>query len=89
MTDAATRTDESAVIDRLLARLGNSLLHGVSDRDEDLIESGVIDSMGFMTLFAVLEEEFGIGIGGGDMRPDNFGTLTLIARFVLAKRGAA
>jgi acyl carrier protein len=89
MTEAATRLDENAVVDRLLARLGDSLLLGVADREENLVDSGVIDSMGFMTLFAVLEDEFDVGIAAGDMRPENFSTLTLIARFVLAKRGAA
>ncbi|MEU5029301.1 acyl carrier protein [Streptomyces milbemycinicus] len=87
--EAAARLDENAVVDRLLARLGDSLLLDVTDRTMDLVDAGVINSSGFMTLFAELEEEFGIGIGAADMRLENFRTLSLIARFVLAKRGAA
>lgn len=87
--EAAARLDEDAVVDRLLSRLGDSLLLEVTGPEMDLIDSGVLDSSGFMTLFAELEREFDIGISAADMRLENFRTLGTIARFVRAKRGVA
>lgn len=55
--------------------------------DEDpLIESGIIDSMGVMSLLAFLEKEFSIEIPGDDLLPENFASITAVAALVERQR---
>jgi acyl carrier protein len=58
-------------------------------RDEDLIESDLLDSAGIVTLLAFLEEQFRIVIDDGvDLVPSNFRTIDAIASFVERKRAS-
>ena len=50
--------------------------------DDDLIDSGVVDSLGIFQLVAFLEERFGIKIGDEEITPENFGTVAAIDRLV-------
>ena len=50
--------------------------------DDPLIESGIIDSMGVMSLLAFLEKEFSIQVPGDDLIPENFGSIASIAALV-------
>ena len=54
---------------------------------EPLIESGVIDSLGIMSLLGFLEENFAIQISGDDLVPDNFASISTISEFVALKSG--
>lgn len=54
--------------------------------DMDLVESGVIDSVGFMELFFLLEREFGVEVKAVDLVLDNFRSVTRMTDFVLCKR---
>jgi len=69
------------IIERLAPAVG---LATVGD-DEDLIESGVVDSMGIFQLIAFLEERFGIKIGDEQITPENFGTIAAIDRLVAGR----
>jgi len=64
----------------------DEILHGSMDRPLDdhdpLIESGIIDSMGIMTLLAFVEEQFSIEIPGDDLIPENFASITAITALV-------
>jgi len=53
--------------------------------DEDLIESGVVDSLGIFQLIAFLEERFGIKIGDEEITPEHFGTVVAIDRLVTSR----
>jgi acyl carrier protein len=55
------------------------------DDEEDLIDSGVVDSLGIFQLIAFLEERFGIKIGDEEITPENFGTIAAIDRLVAAR----
>jgi acyl carrier protein len=50
--------------------------------DEPLIDSGIIDSMGIMTLLAFVEEQFSIEIQGDDLIPENFASISTITALV-------
>jgi acyl carrier protein len=50
--------------------------------DEPLIDSGMIDSMGIMTLLAFVEEQFSIEIQGDDLIPENFASISTITALV-------
>jgi acyl carrier protein len=57
-------------------------------RDESLLESGTVDSIGVMRLVAFLEATFGITVDEDDLMPDNFDTIAAIAAFVQGRQGA-
>jgi acyl carrier protein len=55
---------------------------------ESLLESGILDSMGVMSLVAFLEGKYRISIADDDMMPENFDTIDAIAAFVERQRSA-
>ena len=69
------------VLDRLAPASGRA---DIGDED-DLIDAGVIDSLGIFQLVAFLEEHFNIAIGDEEITPDNFGTVIAIERLVAAR----
>ncbi|HNB35013.1 MAG TPA: acyl carrier protein [Anaerolineales bacterium] len=50
--------------------------------DEPLIESGIIDSLGIMTLLSFVEGEFSIEIPGDELLPENFSSIAAITALV-------
>lgn len=54
-------------------------------KDEDLITSGIIDSMGIMKLTGHLEKTYGITALDDDIVPDNFQTLGSLEKYVQQK----
>jgi acyl carrier protein len=62
------------------------ILHGtltipLYDHDP-LIESGIIDSLGVMTLLAFLEDKFSIQMPGDELIPENFESILAITALV-------
>jgi acyl carrier protein len=62
------------------------ILHGtltipLNDQDP-LIESGIIDSLGVMTLLAFIEDKFSIQIPGEDLMPENFSSISTITTLI-------
>lgn len=56
-------------------------------QDEDnLIEKGIIDSLGIMKLVTYLEESFSISILDDELIPDNFETIDAISTFLTSKQ---
>jgi acyl carrier protein len=53
--------------------------------DFPLIESGVLDSMGLVSLLGFLETRFSVHIDGSDLTLENFETPLAIARLVASK----
>jgi len=53
--------------------------------DDDLLGSGIIDSMGVIKLVVFLEKTFGIGVADEDVVPENFQNLNCIVKFVEQK----
>lgn len=66
--------------------IASELLRGQHDEqlgnEDPLIESGIIDSMGIMSLLAFLEKEFAIELPGDDLIPENFASISTIAALV-------
>ena len=52
------------------------------DPDEDLLEQGIIDSLGIMKLVLFLEESYGIQVNDEDIIPENFQCLSSMAKYV-------
>lgn len=59
----------------------------VFDDDVQLLESGIIDSLGVLDVVAFLERTFNIRIDDDDLTPENFGNVKCISSFVEKKSG--
>ena len=57
--------------------------------DDDLIGSGILDSLAMIKLVTYLEQHFGIVVGAEEMSPDNFESVVALAKFVAGKRASA
>lgn len=53
--------------------------------DEDLLEKGIIDSIGIMKLILFIEETLGIKVDDEDIVPENFQTLNNMVKFIEQK----
>lgn len=53
----------------------------ISDNDQ-LLEQGIIDSFGIMSLLSFIEEKFAVHIEGDDLTPENFSTIGTISELV-------
>lgn len=56
--------------------------------DEDLLDLGLIDSLGIMKLIVFIEDSFGVRIEDSEIVPENFQSLSQMARFVEQKSAA-
>ena len=54
--------------------------------EENIFNSGIIDSMGFVNLIQFISEKFEISIEPEELIEDNFYSLVRIAEFVLEKK---
>jgi acyl carrier protein len=68
-------------IRKILNEVGNAVEAGRVDIDDDmeLIESGVIDSVGIVALIAGIETEFGITLGESQVLSLDFTTISRLA----------
>ena len=58
----------------------------VTNDQESLVDSGVIDSLGVFQLVSFLEETFQVRIGDSEIVLENFRSIDDIERFVTRKR---
>jgi D-alanine--poly(phosphoribitol) ligase subunit 2 len=56
--------------------------------DQDLLESGIIDSFGILQLIMTLESRLGVKMGDDDLNAANFRTAERIAAMIVGKRPA-
>lgn len=54
--------------------------------EEDLLQRGIVDSLGVRILTAFLEERYGVSVGAEDLVPANFQTVACIQALVERKR---
>ncbi len=59
------------------------------DADENIIQSGFIDSMGAVRLAMHIEEAFGFAVEPVDFTLENFRTLSSLAAFIMDKKALA
>ena len=75
---------------KLISYIESELLNGqysVSE-DQDLLVSGLVDSIGIVRLVAFIEKELNIAIPPKDLTLENFGSVALIARYVDSQAGS-
>lgn len=61
----------------MLSELAVDLGKRSLDPDADLLEQGIIDSLGVMKLVLVIEESYGIEVNDQDIIPKNFQCLSV------------
>lgn len=59
---------------------------GVLPDDLNLLESGVIDSMGLLIIIGFMEDDLGVTVDDSEVVMENFGTIRAMSGFVAAKR---
>ena len=74
---------EKILVTEVAADLGKKSL----DPDEDLLEQGIIDSLGIMRLVVFMEETYGIAVADEEIIPENFQTLNNMVNFIEQKLG--
>jgi acyl carrier protein len=55
--------------------------------DDQLVESGIIDSLGVMTLLSFIEQNFSINVPDNELTPDNFASISAITALVESQIG--
>jgi acyl carrier protein len=84
------RGDLVSINQEVRAFLENELgrpIQTVSDQ-ESLLEAGVIDSLGVVSLVSFIERQYGIRVDEEELMPENFDSVDAIVGFIAGKRGA-
>lgn len=79
--------------DIIIKYVTNELLEGNEgielEADQDLLGSGLIDSLGMMTLVSFVEEQFEVTIPPGDLTIENFMTIDAISTYLESRKQQA
>lgn len=59
------------------------------DGDQPFFEAGILDSLSLLDFVTFVEGQFGIAIPGGDIVPQNFGTLRAVSEYIFERVKAA
>lgn len=62
--------------------------HKALDLDDDLLNQGIVDSMGILQVVNFMEEKFGIHVNDEEITPENFRSLRTLTDLVTQKNGA-
>lgn len=65
----------------------NTFMYGEGkiENDEQLFESGIIDSMGFIKLLSFIEKTFNVPVDMSEVTMDKFGTVNDIVKMITTK----
>jgi len=69
---------EKVILNEIAGGLGKKSL----DPDENLLEQGIIDSLGLMKLVVYMEEHFDMEVPDEEIVPENFQSLNSVATFI-------
>ena len=71
-----------SIVNYITKELINEELDGELETDEDLLGTGLIDSLGMMKLVVFIENEFNVKIPSEDMIIENFMTVDHIVNYL-------
>ena len=72
---------ETLIVDFIRDELGETEIDDVG-RDDSLLTSGLVDSVGIVRLIAHLEHRLGVTVPQTDLVPENFRTLRVMADYL-------
>lgn len=78
--------DEKALIDFLSRDLANGKEISTIGRKGNLIEAGIVDSLGIMKLLMFLENHASISVSDEDLTPENFESVDAILLLIGRKK---
>lgn len=76
---------EDKVIKFILTEIVKDNNYKNINHDDNLIENGIIDSLGIQKLIIFLEDNFSIDIADDDLTPENFESVNAITGFLKTK----
>ena len=79
--------DSTSIRDFVFEKFPIAKKRQLKDSDE-LLESGIVDSLGILDVVAFLESEFGLTVNDEDLLPENFRSIERIAQFAQERRGS-
>ena len=59
----------------------------ITDDNQSLLESGLIDSLAVMEITTYMEDAYGVQVDDDDLIPDNFDSIAAMAAYVERKIG--
>jgi acyl carrier protein len=68
------------------------ILHGRSaalDEEQDLLNAGIIDSLGILRLVSFIEEQFGVQVPDEDVVFENFQSIRAMSNYIAQRKAAA
>lgn len=77
---------DKVIIDYIIAEVATERLEQI-DVKEDLLGSGIINSMGMMKILLFIEKKFNVQVPPEDMTLENFMSVERIQRYVSSKQG--
>lgn len=87
--NTANQTTQPAVKDQIREFVLENLasVKGITSfrDDENLMENGVIDSLGIFRLVSFLEESFGVRVGDEEINPENLKSVDSIEQLLISK----
>lgn len=81
--------DSSQFVSEISGLMKKKLLIEVSSPEQDLLDSGLLDSLTLVQLLLELESRYGVSIPLEELELDDFRTLASIARLVQRRRSVA
>lgn len=78
---------QAALANKMAEIIEERLSIAVPSHQADLVESGLLDSLGMVELLLAIEEEFGLKVDVEDLDLDVLRSVEQIARFVEDRRG--
>jgi methoxymalonate biosynthesis acyl carrier protein len=88
-TEAAeSRSDVSKLVDHLRQLFSTEFKVDVPSADTDLLETGLLDSLGLVDLLLHLEQEFRVQISFDALEVEDFRSLTTIATIVAERQSS-
>ena len=86
-TTTITATDEQRIKETVKRFILNSISIGDLDDDDNLFESGIVNSLFAVQLMTFIEQTFAIEVAMDDLDMENFKSLNATTAFVLKKNG--
>lgn len=78
--------DGRGLMERVARLFAERLNTEVPAEDTDLLETGILDSLRFVELLAVLEEAFAVRVSLEELEIDDFRSVSRIADFLAGKQ---
>ena len=80
--------NSNGIAKKIKEYIHSASFNNVDNLDDDLLifKEGILDSMGLISLFTFLEQEFNIQITDADLVEENFESVNAITNFVLQRQ---